>query len=142
MFLSLAPLIDVTFILLIFFMLVTQFSRLVPVDASLGEISQSAPLDDLAGADSLAQSRLRLHGDGALELDGEKLPDLDGLAAALELRARAVRAEVAPGTELVLTIEADGTVGLQRLIDALAILQESDDFATRIAVPRAQQANQ
>ena len=40
---SLAPLIDITFILLIFFMLVTQFGRLAPVNVELGEIKSEPP---------------------------------------------------------------------------------------------------
>ncbi len=134
--LSLAPLIDVTFILLIFFMLVTQFTRLAPVDASLGQISQSAPEDSEAGGGTAAPSRLVIHADGALELDGERLEGLAQLIEAARLKGEASHRAGPSGELPVLSIQPDGDVGLQLLIDALAALGKVPQFAVRIAIPR------
>ncbi|MGI9387838.1 MAG: ExbD/TolR family protein, partial [Methyloligellaceae bacterium] len=48
--LSLAPLIDVTFILLIFFMLVTQFSHVAPLDVELGTIEPELTIPKITDA--------------------------------------------------------------------------------------------
>ena len=136
--LSLAPLIDVTFILLIFFMLVTQYSRLAPVDVTLGEISQvQLPEQAAAAPESKAQSRLTLRADGTLELDGQPAPNIAGLPEMLRERGREV---LQAGERPVLLVSPDGDVNLQLLIDALSALDEAPMFETRIAIPRQEPA--
>lgn len=134
--LSLAPLIDVTFILLIFFMLVTQFTRLAPVNASLGEISQTAPLDSSADGGAASDSRLQLHAGGAMELDGESLADVAELIEAATRKGAVARQASSTNRLPVLRLEPDGDVDLQLLVDALTTLAQVPDFAVRIALPK------
>jgi biopolymer transport protein ExbD len=144
--LSLAPLIDVTFILLIFFMLVTQYSRLAPVDVTLGEITQvQLPEQELAGAKKQVQTKLTLQADGTLELDGEPVPDMAGLSQILVERGRQLLQESAPrpgqaGERPVLVVSPEKDVNLQLLIDALTVLEEAPMFEARIAIPRQEAA--
>ena len=144
--LSLAPLIDVTFILLIFFMLVTQYSRLAPVDVTLGEISQvQLPEQTAAAPQSKAQSRLTLRSDGSLEFDGEAVSSVAELPAILrEKGSQVLRAATAPAGQVdekpVLLLDPDPDVNLQLLIDALSALDEAPMFAVRIAIPRLEAA--
>ena len=144
--LSLAPLIDVTFIMLIFFMLVTQYSRLAPVDVTLGEISQvQLPQQAAAAPESKAQSRLTLRSDGSLDLDGRPVPNIAELPAALrEKESQVLQAATAPETQAdekpVLLIDPDPDVDLQLLIDTLSALEEAPMFAVQIAIPRQEAA--
>ena len=137
-----APLIDVTFILLIFFMLVTQYSRLAPVDVTLGEISQAQlPEQAAAAPESKAQSRLNLRSDGSLELDGEAVSSVAELPAILREKGSLVlQAATAPAGQVdekpVLLLDPDPDVNLQLLIDALSAMDEAPMFAVRIAIPR------
>lgn len=144
--LSLAPLIDVTFILLIFFMLVTQYTKLAPVDVTLGEISQvKVPEQADEAPEMKAQNRLTLRADGSLDLDGEALANLAELGPALQKREpRILQAAMVPGGEAaerpVLLLSPEGGVKLQLLIDALAALDQVEGFAVRIAIPRQEAA--
>jgi biopolymer transport protein ExbD len=139
--LSLAPLIDVTFILLIFFMLVTQYTRLAPVDVTLGEITQvQLPEQELAGAKRLVQTKLTLRADGTLELDGEPVPNIAGLSEILVARGRQLLQESAAmpeqaGERPLLVVSPEGDVNLQLLIDALTALEEAPMFEARIVTP-------
>jgi biopolymer transport protein ExbD len=144
--LSLAPLIDVTFILLIFFMLVTQYTRLAPIDVKLGEISQvQLPEQAAAAPESKVQSRLTLRSDGSLDLDGRAVPNIAELPPVLRERGyQALQAVVAPSEQAqqkpVLLLAPDPDVNLQLLIDALSALDEAPMFAVRIAIPRQEAA--
>ena len=144
MMLSLAPLIDVTFILLIFFMLVTQYSRLAPIDVTLGEISQvQLPEQAAAAPESKAQSRLILRPDGSLDLDGEAVANITELPAVLRKRGfQVLQAATAPPGQAdqnpILLLEPEPDVNLQLLIDALSALDQAPMFAVRIAIPRQQ----
>jgi len=144
--LSLAPLIDVTFILLIFFMLVTQYTRLAPIDVTLGEMSQvQLPQKETVGAKRQIQSELTLQADGTLELDGEPVPSIAGLPEMLRARERdALEASAAlpeqGGNRPVLLVSPEAGVNLQLLIDALSALEEAPVFEARIAIPRQEPA--
>lgn len=134
--LSLAPLIDVTFILLIFFMLVTQFTRLAPVNASLGEISQTVPQESSADGGAASDSRLQLHAGGAMELDGESLTGVAELIEAAAHKSKTARQPTSADRLPVLRVEPDGDVDLQLLIDALTSLAQVPEFTVRIALPK------
>ena len=144
--LSLAPLIDVTFILLIFFMLVTQYTRLAPVDVTLGEITQvQLPEQETAGAKKQIQTKLTLRADGSLELDGEPVPNIARLPEMLRERGREVfeasaRLPEEARERPVLLVSPEGGVNLQLLIDALTALEEAPIFEARIAIPRPEAA--
>lgn len=101
--LSLTSLIDVIFLLLMFFMLASTFAREVEFDLALAG----------AGADAPDRPPLFLQlGPEALTLNGEPVA-LDGLTAALG---------TAEGDTPVLVALAEG-VQSQRLVDVLAVLR-------------------
>jgi biopolymer transport protein ExbD len=113
-----ASLIDVIFLLLLFFMLASTFSQRVEIDLSSG--SEGAP--PAAERDTV----LRLTVDtGTLVLDGEAL----ALAALPD--AVAARAE-APDT--LLAVEVGENVDVQRLTDVLLALRGSP-VAVRVIEP-------
>jgi biopolymer transport protein ExbD len=105
--LDLAPLVDVVFLLLVFFMLATQFDRerALPLDvtgAGSAEREEPAPIE------------VRLAADGRLWLDG-RAGDLETLTRRL---ART------PGGRVAVRPEAD--VSLGRIHDVLEIVAESE----------------
>ena len=77
---SLTPLIDVVFLLLLFFMLASTFTRFAAVDVTLA--GGSGPAGDAPLV------LLTVAGEGRLMLDGEAV-ELAGLGAALKARAAA-----------------------------------------------------
>jgi len=103
---SLPPLIDVVFILLVFFMLQTSFLR--PAALELG-----APARAGGEPDAAAPIRIEAHADGSLWLDGARVT-LAGLPARLARRAPE------PGTRVVLA--SDRPVPLQRLVRIMDLL--------------------
>ena len=135
MLLSLAPLIDVTFILLIFFMLVTQFTRFVPVDVTLSRITQAAPPLTPGSASVKAQSRLTVGADGAIALDGQTISSLAKLGEAIRRRGLERQRQVESTEKPALVIAPESGVDLQLLIDVLTAAQDTSAFAIRIAVP-------
>lgn len=105
---GLTPLIDVVFILLLFFMLASSLTRLnvVPLEA---------PSVSSEGAGQPRSLLLRIQADGSLDLNGDALPH-SGLAAAL-------RAWQARSPTLGVVVQPDDSVDLQQLLrvfDALA----------------------
>ncbi len=159
--LSLAPLIDVTFILLIFFMLVTQFSRFAPVDVALGAITPD-PLAkaERPGAGPMRKVLLLLRADGAFELDGSAPRPRTELARALsDLAARAGRGEGADaeaaiereaedeekrqseagaeggGTNTIVLLNAQPDVPLQLLLDVLLLLEAEPRLESALLTP-------
>jgi len=127
--LSLAPLIDVTFILLIFFMLVTQFDRFAPLQLVLGQ-KRDAPLQPPrqhgAGVGTLT---LEIGADGALRLDGRDAITIEALPAILTART-------AGEAEPLIAIDPEPEVPLQRLLDVLKAVQTVPSLKSRIIVPR------
>jgi biopolymer transport protein ExbD len=100
---SLTPLIDVVFILLLFFMLASQFHqwRALTVQAT-------GTSGDAGAAPSML---VRVHGDGTLDLNGEptSAPDL----------TKRLRQALAREPELWAQIESDDEVPLQTLVTLL-----------------------
>ena len=128
--LSLAPLIDVTFILLIFFMLVTQFERFAAIDVTLepgvdiSELRRQGP-----GTESLL---LTIQADGMIRLKETAPIALNELREALAKRID--RPASTDTDKLVLAVAPEPDVPLQLLIDVLSIVQESN-ATPRIIVP-------
>jgi|SRR5690606_11415145 len=102
--LSLTPLIDVVFMLLLFFMLSTQFShwRTMMLDAA---DASSTVASDEKGVE------LWLRDDGTADLDGRPvgLQELGALVGA--------------ATTVPIVVRAEGRVPLQRIVDALDALR-------------------
>lgn len=139
MILSLAPLIDVTFILLIFFMLVTQFQRYAPVDVTLGA-EQSIPLSDLrqetGPPDALI---LDIRADGSIRLDGRDATSIDDLGGVLAEAAGNGR--VADADTLIVAIKPEANVPLQLLIDVLSAVQKNPSLKSRIIIPESMEGD-
>jgi len=127
--LSLAPLIDVTFILLIFFMLVTQFERFAPVEVTLAS-EQALPLTPPQQQSGQASLQLEILADGRLRLSGNEIPGTSGLSAALTKTAEDSAGRVA--------IRPEPDVPLQLLLDVLAAIQSIPAYEAHIVVPETQ----
>ena len=140
--LSLAPLIDVTFILLIFFMLVTQFSRLGPVNVSLDRapnVVEQPRQDD--GRGSQEEAILHVEPDGSLRFQDRAIAGIDALGVALD----AYRREFVPTdarAEPTLLVKPDGEVPLQLLVDVLVTVQKVPELPLRLIIPEAQEAEE
>jgi len=99
---SLTPLIDVVFILLIFFMLATSFlewrsfSLGIPGDSQITDLESEVVM-------------VRLLADGGLEVDGEPMTD----TAALVVRFREIFAD---DPDQLVIVRPDGEVALQRVV--------------------------
>ncbi|MBK1618950.1 hypothetical protein CKO42_11010 [Lamprobacter modestohalophilus] len=105
---SLTPLIDVVFILLLFFMLASSLTR-------LNAVALDAPNTQIASADSQPALLLRIQADGRLDLNGEPVE-----TEALTDRLRA-RLQQAP--DLQVWVQPDDDVSLQmtlQVFDQLA----------------------
>lgn len=128
--LSMAPLIDVTFILLIFFMVATQFSRFVPVDVRV----HKAPVKTLQPHVVLTPGRklLKLHvrADGTFELDGREIGDLENFIAVLLRHPSAAGDNT--GDKPLLQVDPDGEVSVQLLIDTMNALKGLSGFSVQI----------
>lgn len=109
---SLTPLIDVVFILLLFFMLSTQFSR--------QQVIELAITPDSAAQAQSEQTFLRLHlsADGAISINDQRVPTIDALPEHPD-----VLAAIAESTAIHL--DADDDVSLQRLIAASDSLNQA-----------------
>ncbi|MBN2885729.1 MAG: biopolymer transporter ExbD [Chromatiaceae bacterium] len=103
---SLTPLIDVVFILLLFFLLASHFDQWGAL-----QLDTSASLATRPSAADAQTLLLRLHADGALELNGEALDE-----AYLGARLESLLAE-RPG--LALVVQADAEVPLQDLVSLI-----------------------
>ena len=137
--LSLAPLIDVTFILLIFFMLVTQFSRLGPVNVTLDrapEVVEQPTQDD--GRGSQADAVLHVEPDGSLRFRDQAVAGLDTLGAALDAYRRGFVPTDARAQPTLL-IKPDGEVSLQLLVDVLITVQKVPDLPLRLITPEVEE---
>ena len=102
--LNLAPMIDVVFLLLIFFMVATTFverEKEMGVDLPTAESGEESMRD-------LDEIVINLMRDGVIRLNGEEVSE-DGLEAALDLAART-------NPETPVTIRGDRDVVLQRVV--------------------------
>ncbi len=102
---SLTPLIDVVFILLLFFMLSTQFSRQQAIELAI--------IPDRAPQAPSEQSFLRLHlsADGAISINDQRVSAIDALPGHPDVLA-------AIAESMPIHLDADDEVPLQRLIAA------------------------
>ena len=133
---SLAPLIDFTFILLIFFMVVTQFDRFAPVDVSVRKTpAQTITPRQLSDTDKKVM-RLRIRADGMVELDGEEIGDVLTFPGVLAHHQPPEKA--AAENKPLLLVEPDGEVTVQLLIDVMEALKALPGFVIRI-VSRARE---
>jgi biopolymer transport protein ExbD len=109
--LNLAPMIDVVFLLLIFFMVSTTF---IEKEKELGiELPQAEAGEPSQHPDELVINLLE---DGTIKMNGEVLDPEDGLRAALERFARAT-------PDIPVTVRGDRDVTWQRGIDVVSTCQ-------------------
>ena len=105
---NLTPLIDVVFLLLIFFMVSTSFSELTQLVVDLPE-AEGAP----ASADSTVLLVVDVQGN--MTLDGEPVPnDTGGLSAALRQR-------LSGNTDIPVTLSADAMTPHQYVVTAMDV---------------------
>lgn len=105
--LSLTPLIDVVFILLIFFMLVSQFS-------TWRNIELMSQAETAGGVSDETATALQLNDDGSFELDGVVIEGLGDVVTALPVTKR----------EGALILSAESAVQMQRVIDVIETLSD------------------
>lgn len=118
--LDMTPLLDILFILLIFFML-TANTALHYLDIELPDADASAltPIDE-------SESTVLEIGERAYALGGEPLNDLEALKQAV--------AELPPDARRRLVIAADRSVEAGRLLEVLTVLQSSNIAAAGILI--------
>jgi biopolymer transport protein ExbD len=118
---SLTPLIDIVFILLVFFMLASSYLEWRSLDL------MTATRGAAAAADPERVLRLRLRSDGRAELAGAVLADA---ALADRLAAAAARR---PDRRVV--VEPNPGVPLQRMVDVLAVVEGAGLSAVSLVRP-------
>ncbi len=116
---TLTPLIDVVFILLVFFMLQTNFLR--PASLDLGTPGKAG-----GGAGGPAPIHIELHADGSAWLDGRRSDDA-ALADALAGRAADASTRV--------VLASDDPVPVQRIVRVLDMLNAAG--LARVSLVRA-----
>ena len=104
--LPLTPLIDVVFILLVFFMLETDFLKPRAVELAQGG-------SEAAGVSESKPIYVELHADGTIWLNGAER-GFDELSNAMR--------ELAPGRETQVIVASDPGVILQRVVDIIDVL--------------------
>lgn len=107
---NLAPLIDVVFILLLFFVVSTTFTRETRMQVDLPEAASGMPPEQ----SELKQLEVVISADGTFSLNGQALikNDLDNLMAALQK-------ESGGDNSLPLTISADAKTSHQSVVTAM-----------------------
>ncbi|TBU77278.1 ExbD/TolR family protein [Phytopseudomonas daroniae] len=107
---NLAPLIDVVFILLLFFVVSTTFTRETRMQVDLPEAASGTPPEQ----SELKQLEVVIAADGSFSLNGQALikNDLDNLMAALQK-------ESGGDNSLPLTISADAKTSHQSVVTAM-----------------------
>ncbi|MDX1368966.1 biopolymer transporter ExbD [Pseudomonas sp.] len=107
---NLASLIDVVFILLLFFVVTTTFTRETQLKVDLPEAASGTPPEQT----ELKQLEVLIAVDGSYSLNGKQLlkSNLDGLMAALQKESEG-------DNSLPLTISADGKTPHQAVITAM-----------------------
>ncbi|MCL7461639.1 biopolymer transporter ExbD [Pseudomonas sp. NW5] len=122
---GLAPLLDVIFILLLFFVVSTSFSREAPLQLELPESASTAPASPPQGLE------LRIDAAGRYQLNQQPLADAAALAQALAAR----QAEREQG----LLISADARTAHQAVVTALDIAAQQGFTRLRInTLPRGE----
>lgn len=134
--LSLAPLIDVTFIILIFFMLVTQFTHLAPINVELGALQPAVALPDrIDEMGKRRQVRLFILGDGKISFGTFQGSLGPGFRQALRASSNKPEENGEISTNPVLLIEPQENVPLQLLIDVMEEVQRHPAFVMRVVIP-------
>ncbi|MDP3978683.1 MAG: biopolymer transporter ExbD [Pseudomonas sp.] len=128
---NLASLIDVVFILLLFFVVTTTFTRETQLKVDLPEAASGTPPEQT----ELKQLEVLIAVDGSYSLNGKQLlkSNLDGLMAALQK-------ESAGDNSLPLTISADGKTPHQAVITAMDAAGKLGFAHLRITTVEAQAA--
>ncbi|MBD9481696.1 biopolymer transporter ExbD [Pseudomonas sp. PDM14] len=128
---NLASLIDVIFILLLFFVVSTTFTRETQLKVDLPEAASGAPREDTA----LKQMEVVIAADGNYSLNGQVLvkSDLEGLMAALGQASEG-------DNSLPLTISADAKTPHQAVITAMDAAGKLGFAHLRIATVEAEAA--
>lgn len=135
--LSLAPLIDVTFILLIFFMLVTQFQRFAPVDVTLGPKEDLALFEPRQRTYDSEKLVLEIHADGVIRFTGRnpisagELPDI--------LAREFAGTPASDAEKPVIAVAPEPDVPLQLLIDVLSVVQKHPSLRMHIIIPAVEE---
>jgi biopolymer transport protein ExbD len=130
--LSMAPLIDFTFILLIFFMVVTQFDRFTAVDVSVSKAPVRTAQPPPPQPRKTKKLRLTIRADGVFLLDGEEIGDIDSFTGVL---AHHQPPQKAAATEKpLLMVDPEPEVSVQLLIDAMNALKTLPGFNVRIVM--------
>jgi biopolymer transport protein ExbD len=126
---GLAPLIDVVFILLLFFVVTTTFTRETQLQVNLPEAASGTPPQDV----EKKQLEVVIDVDGSFSLNGKKLikHDLNTLMAALSK-------ESGGDTSLPMIISADGKTPHQSVITAMDAAGKLGFAQLRITTVEAQ----
>ena len=117
---SLTPLVDVVFILLIFFMLQTNFLRPRAIEFSHSAGSSDASTD-------LALIGVEMHADGSIWLNG-------GASSMDELRAYASRIQEVEKTRVLLAVDKD--VILQDAVEVMDLFNQYDIMNNSLSAAR------
>ena len=107
--LALTPLIDVVFLLLLFFMLASTFQK-------YGEVDLATPGTGLGAAKALRPALLRIHEDGTIDFNATKI-EMGDLAEVL--------AELAASEEGRLLVQVRPGASTQAMIDVLEQVRSS-----------------
>ncbi|MGE8415464.1 MAG: ExbD/TolR family protein [Pseudomonas sp.] len=107
---NLASLIDVVFILLLFFVVTTTFTRETELRVDLPEAVSGSPAED----QQVKQLDIAISADGVFSVNNQVLPKND-----LETLIDALQKESAGDTNLPLSISADGKTQHQAVITAM-----------------------
>lgn len=126
---GLAPLIDVVFILLLFFVVTTTFTRETRLKVDLPEAASGAPMEQT----ELRPLEVVVAADGSFSVNGKALvkSDLDSLMASLQRESEG-------DTSLPLTISADGKSPHQAVVVAMDAAGKLGFSRLRIATVEVQ----
>ncbi|AYC33419.1 biopolymer transporter ExbD [Pseudomonas cavernae] len=130
-FLNLTSLIDVIFVLLLFFVVTTTFSRPTQLKVDLPEAASGTPPE----ATELKQLEVAISADGSYSLNGQVLAKSD-----LTTLMAAVQKESAGDSSLPLTISADGKTPHQAVVTAMDVAGKLGFSHLRITTIEAQAA--
>ncbi|MBM7060984.1 biopolymer transporter ExbD [Pseudomonas sp. UL073] len=130
-FLNLTSMIDVIFVLLLFFVVTTSFSRPTQLKIDLPEAASGEP----AEATELKQLEVAISADGTYSLNGQTLAksDLTTLMAAMQKQSEG-------DSSLPLTISADGKAAHQAVVTAMDAAGKLGFSHLRITTIEAQAA--
>ncbi|MCM2320573.1 protein TolR [compost metagenome] len=128
---GLAPLIDVVFILLLFFVVTTTFTRETQLKIDLPEADSATPVEET----ELKQLEVMIAADGSYSLNGQSLVKSD-----LATLSSALQKESAGDSSLPLVISADARTPHQAVITAMDAAGKLGFSRLRITTVEAQPA--